>query len=394
MARVLVTDGEQRSALAAVRSLGRAGHSVYVCAEKHYALTGASRFVREFQKVPSPLVQAGEYARNIHELVQHWNIELILPVTEASLLALLPGRERCGALLPFPCLTTFRRICDKAAVGEAARSVGLDVPTLLRLDCPEDCSRIRERPVSFPVVLKPARSVIAVNGSRTKRSVEHIADMGSLMSALERLPREAYPVLIQKRIEGPGVGVFVLIHDGELLASFCHRRIREKPPAGGVSVYRESIALDPRLLERSLALLRQFEWEGVAMVEYKVDKQDGKPWLMEINGRFWGSLQLAIDAGVDFPALLVAATTGRNPQPVHSFRQGVRSRWFWGDVDHLLLRLRRSADDLSLPPSAPGKCRALFDFLTAFGPGSRDEIFRFSDPAPAIRETINWLKGS
>ena len=163
-------------------------------------------------------------------------------------------------------------------------------------------------------------------------------------------PAAAFPLLLQERVVGPGVGIFLLIWDGVLRATFAHRRLREKPPSGGVSVYRESIAADPALVERSRQLLAHFGWQGVAMVEYKVDERTGIPVLMEINGRFWGSLQLAVDAGVDFPRLLIDCAEGK---PTRRTRRritvGSRLRWWWGDVDQLLLRLRHSGADLGLP---------------------------------------------
>ncbi len=174
---------------------------------------------------------------------------------------------------------------------------------------------------------------------------------------------------------------------------FSHRRIREKPPSGGVSVYRESIAADAGLVARSRALLDRFSWQGVAMIEFKVDEATGTPYLMEINGRFWGSLQLAVDAGVDFPALLIALAQGENPPPVTRYRPGVRSRWWLGDVDHLLARIRRTSAELALPPGAPSRLRAIFDFLTLWKPGDRSEIFRWRDPAPALRELRLWVQG-
>jgi len=112
---------------------------------------------------------------------------------------------------------------------------------------------------------------------------------------------------------------------------------------------------------------------------------------MEINGRFWGSLQLAIDAGVDFPRLLVEAASRRDPAPVHSYRTGLRLRWLWGDVDHLLLRLRHSRERLALPVGAPGRVRGLAQFLAEFG-RSRHEVFRRGDMAPARRETADWFR--
>jgi predicted ATP-grasp superfamily ATP-dependent carboligase len=174
---------------------------------------------------------------------------------------------------------------------------------------------------------------------------------------------------------------------------FAHRRIREKPPAGGVSVYRESIAAEPDLVRRSRELLQRFGWEGVAMIEYKVDAATGEPYLMEVNGRFWGSLQLAVDAGVDFPALLASLALGQHPPAITSYRTGVRSRWWWGDVDSLLLRLRRSPASLALLPGEPGRLRHLIQFLKLWRPGDRNEILRLDDPMPFLHETREWLHG-
>ena len=126
------------------------------------------------------------------------------------------------------------------------------------------------------------------------------------------------------------------------------------------------------------------------MVEYKVSQATGEPYIMEINGRFWGSLQLAIDAGVDFPRLLVEG----NPNgPVTSYRTGVKLRWELGDLDHLVARLRRSARELALPPESPGRIGAIGAFLTGFAPGIRQEIFRWSDPRPMLVEGRDWLRG-
>jgi hypothetical protein len=113
---------------------------------------------------------------------------------------------------------------------------------------------------------------------------------------------------------------------------------------------------------------------------------------MEINGRFWGSLQLAIDAGVDFPNLLLDAAAGTPRPPVLRWKLGVRSRWWWGDVDQLLARLRHSAARLDLAPGEPGRLGALARFLLLWRPGDRNEILRLDDPRPFLRETAAWFR--
>lgn len=378
MAHVLVTDGQERAALAAVRSLGRAGHRVFVCSPRRRSLAGASRYADAEARAPDPLTDPAGFVASLARLTEAWKIDVLLPVTDAALLALLPARGRFPDVrIPFPPADVFRRLADKAAVLERAAALGIATPAQHVLAGPPGRMGFAPSHLSFPVVVKPARSVAETNGRRVKLGVQYATDPLALREALERLPPEAYPLLLQQRVNGPGIGVFVLLWGEELLAVFAHQRLREKPPAGGVSVYRASIAADQDLVTRSRALLQAFGWQGVAMVEYKRDAATGVPYLMEMNGRFWGSLQLAVDAGVNFPALLVAAALGEHPDPVRQYRLGVCSRWEWGEVDHLLAR--RS-------------WQAVRELLASWGNGSQNEVLRMSDPAPFIRETLEWFR--
>jgi len=109
--------------------------------------------------------------------------------------------------------------------------------------------------------------------------------------------------------------------------------------------------------------------------------------LMEINGRFWGSLQLAVDAGVDFPRLLVDLSLGNGPARVQQYRN-VTSRWWWGDVDNLITRLRDRRATMST------RWLALREWMAAFAPGIRNEVFRIRDPMPAARETVQWFRSA
>jgi predicted ATP-grasp superfamily ATP-dependent carboligase len=389
---VLVTDGDERAALAIVRSLGRAGYAVHVCSTRGRSLAGASRYCRDEQRVPDPLRDAPGFVQALEQRARSTGARVLLPVTEASLLAVLGERARFDAIcVPFPEESVFRAACDKARVLATARQVGISIPEQRVLTTAEDAGSLDPDSLRYPLVVKPARSVAESSHGRLKLGVTYARDAGELRQTLAQLPAAAFPVLLQQRIIGPGVGIFLLLWDGRTDAVFSHRRIREKPPAGGVSVYRESIPADPELVRLSTALLAAFGWQGVAMVEYKVDASTGEPYLMEVNGRFWGSLQLAVDAGVDFPVRLVRLALGEPLPPQPPYRVGVRSRWWWGDVDHLLAILRRSREELALPPDFPSRWRSLLDFLVPWRPGDRSEVFRWSDPAPALRESLDWF---
>lgn len=389
-ATVLVTDGDERAALAAVRSLGRAGYRVYVCASRAPSLAAASRYCHGVARVPSPLQEPGPYREAITALLRRWSIQVLLPVSEQALRVLLPARfGDMGVRVPFPAPEIFETVSDKGELLQRCARFDLTAPPQHVLQAPTELADVEAR-LTFPVVAKPTRSVVFDGGRGIKTGAAYAADIADLRRCLAALPTAAYPVLLQRRIVGPGIGIFQLVWDGELVAAFAHRRLREKPPAGGVSVYSESVAADPDLVDRGLRLLRDLGWQGVAMLEFKVDRQSGRPYLMEINGRLWGSLQLAVDAGVDFPALLIGCALGERPaRPC--YRVGVRNRWWWGDVDHVVARLRHSPAELGLPPDAPPRGKVLRDFLRVWRSGDRNEVLRLDDPLPFFRETVDWL---
>jgi predicted ATP-grasp superfamily ATP-dependent carboligase len=387
---IVVTDGEQRAALATVRSLGRAGHTVHVCSSRGRSLAGASRYCVTQVQLPDPLGAPDAFAEALVRFCGDVRADVLLPISEAALLAVLPQRERFGCAIPFPSAEWFAAICDKERVLESASAHGLAIPRQHVLQSPAQLTALDGR-LQFPVVLKPSRSVAGPASQRSKATVRYASDESELRRTLRDLLPQAFPILLQERIEGPGCAISVLMWNGELRAAFAHRRLREKPPSGGVSVLRESIPLDADLLRHSVALLRDFAWQGVAMVEFKVDARSGTPYLMEINGRLWGSVQLAIDAGVDFPLLLVEAAMGSEPKPLPEYPAGVRTRWELGDLDHLLAILRHSRGSLNLAPSAPGRLQALREFLLGFGPSIHHEVLRADDPGPFFREAVDWL---
>jgi hypothetical protein len=129
------------------------------------------------------------------------------------------------------------------------------------------------------------------------------------------------------------------------------------------------------------------------MMEYKQDRRTGECVLMEVNGRFWGSLELAVAAGVDFPFLAFQLATGIAPETAPPYEAGVKNRWVLGDLDHLLLRLCRSAEALDLPSGAPSTMTALADFLKIVQPKLHYEVISGADWRPFACELRQYLRG-
>ena len=392
--RVLITDGDQRAALACTRSLGRAGMECLVLGPRKGNLAGASRFCSETLVAPDVMADPQGFRDLVLQSIRDRELDTLLPITEKSLRALLPLRGSLPEVnLPFPTAEVFERVSDKAEVIRKARDLGLAVPRQWEWHS-RDSSETEVIPEdAFPVALKPPISVPTLNLGAGSRKVAYFSSPPDLEGWRGQASEADFPVLVQERIHGRGAGVFLLLWDQEVRAVVGHQRVREKPPSGGVSVVRESTVVDEGLLEDSLKLLKGLGWtHGVAMVEFKVREEDRVPFLMEINGRFWGSLQLAIDAGVDFPSILVNCGRNDPPRTLIVGKGGARTRWLLGDLDHLLLRLFRNRVELSLPPSAPGRTRVLLDFFTDFRPGTRLEVLKTSDPLPFLTELRSYFR--
>jgi predicted ATP-grasp superfamily ATP-dependent carboligase len=392
VARILVTDGDNRSALAATRSLGELGHAVFTASESHPSLASVSRHSAGFDAYSSPYRAPDQFVQDIAAIAARRQVDVLLPMTEITTVLLTRSRGLLppNVRIPFPDAETVATAADKSKVLQLASQIGVPIPKTLVVESPDQIDLVLER-VEYPAVFKPARSRAWTGERWISGGTGYSNAADDLRRRLRQLHPAIFPVLIQERIQGPGVGVFVCCgQDSQVLATFAHRRLREKPPSGGVSVLCESAPVDPVAKEHAIHLLRSIGWLGVAMVEFKQDSRDGGLKLMEINGRFWGSLQLAVDAGVNFPRLAAEIALGQ-ASPIDNYRVGVRSRWFWGDLDAMVALLLRSRSQLNLPEVHPGRWRTLLSFLKLWQPKTRYELERTSDPRPALLAARRWL---
>ena len=384
MEPVLILDANQRSALAATRSLGKRGVPVVTADETSVTLAGASRYGRGSFAYPSPYRTPALFLDVLKKELAARKIRIVLPMTEVTTHVLAGHREELpGARVPVGTFAALGALTDKRSIHALAKQLDIPVPETRIVESPEE-ARIAAAGLTYPLVVKPYRSSIWSGATWIRAGVRYVSSLGELRRLMETVDVfRRHPFLIQEHIEGHGAGVFALYDTGRAVSFFAHRRLRERPPSGGVSVLSESVRLDPYMHELSRRLLDRVEWHGVVMVEFKV-RADGRPYLMEVNPRFWGSLQLAVDAGVDFPWLAYQLATGAKAEPVDGYRVGVRNRWLLGDLDHVYLSWKESA-------GWRAKYRAMAGFVKGFGPGTRHEVDRWDDFKPFFVELKRYL---
>ncbi|TWI62991.1 putative ATP-grasp superfamily ATP-dependent carboligase [Pseudoduganella lurida] len=385
--------------VAIVRSLGRHGVPVYGIARTAAAPGLASRHLHEgllrADDAEGTLAQLEGLAARLGEAC-------LFAISEGDIALLNGHRERLtGYRLLFPDARRMHSVVDKGLTYAAAAKAGVPVPRTVQPATLAE-AQAAAGTLRFPVVLKWAEpneaGILLRRAGLALDKTRYCHDSEELLAYLRQFaPLGRYP-LIQEYCAGYGLGQFFLMHDGQAHSVFQHRRLHEWPPEGGVSTMCESVALDRHaaLRERSLALLRELDWEGIAMVEYRYDPVRDEAALMEVNGRFWGSLPLACHAGVEFPWLayrLATAQGGAPTRPVQSpYRAGLRCRFMIPETKRLLRLLLRpgAVADRRLAFSRGGELLGyLADFLR---PSMRYYLFTWSDPAPFFRDLWHVLR--
>jgi predicted ATP-grasp superfamily ATP-dependent carboligase len=371
---VFITDGHWRKALAAARALGRRRIPVTVGESTWLATASFSRHCARRVVYPSAALTPNRFVEFLeHDLRAHPQ-RMLLPMEDATIGLAARHRDCLNRLtyLPVVAAPVLERAQRKDQILALARELGIPTPHTFVVHGWEQLENLKSE-LPYPVVIKPRTGAGAVG-------VAYAHNAEQLVALYRRIHRRFAWPLVQERIpkEGAGIGASFLIDEaGRVQASFVHRRLREYPLSGGASTLRESFRHD-EIRDMAAQLLKALDWFGVAMVEFKIDPRDGRPKLMEINPRFWGSLALAIHAGVDFPCLLYRLARGERFAPVTRYRLGVQCRWLLpGDLLHFIHH--------------PARHRLMPEFFRFRRPGLHYDIVSLRDPLPTIARLLTPL---
>lgn len=386
--KVFVTDGSQNHALAVTRSLGKRGIEVIAGESSALSKAGFSRFCKGRRRYPSPSRSVSAFVTTLLDEVQRSRYDFLIPMTESALLPISTYRDKFlpHVRLPLPPHESILKVFNKAETIPLAAKVGVPAPKSWIIENLLELPALA-RSLTYPVVVKPRwSSYWGGDQMVTGGGADYAFGPDELLLKYHRAHAEIPFPLIQSFVPGKGYGIYALFDHGKPKAFFAHERIRDVRPTGSGSALRRSIPADPVLTEYAVALLQEIEWHGVAMVEFKWDRGKSDPVLMEINGRFWNSLPLAIAAGIDFPYLLLEMEQGRTPSAIPTYEVDLLCRWLLGDCRHLAEVLRGAPAGWPFP--FPKRGETLLNFLKAHRRGMIYDTFRWEDPLP---EAVEWL---
>jgi len=379
--RVLVLDADMVPALTVSRSLARRGCQVTGGSHIDRPLVGYSRALHRHWRYPDPLLTTEQFSLWLAEHARQEAYDLVIPVTERTLAPI--SRERSSLRhvpIAMPDEGSLELVLDKARTFELARELGVAVPRGVSVATLDELAACRDD-MKYPVVIKPARSIGSRNGGGSHLQVSYAFDDIGLLTACTHALRFG-SVVLQEHFKGDGVGIELIAKRGEIIYAFQHRRLHEVPLTGGGSSLRKSEALDTDLLEASRSLVKALNWNGVAMVEFKQNPANGEFCLMEINGRFWGSLPLADVSGADFPAMLLDLELSGEVNVSDPYREQMYCRLLSRDVSWYEAVLRGEGDRRIV--ELPSRSQLIRELALFFSPRHRFDVQSWRDPLPGL----------
>ncbi|MDD5271583.1 MAG: ATP-grasp domain-containing protein [Methylovulum sp.] len=383
--RVLVLDADMVSCLSIVRSLGRQGIVCDIAASDGLSvLAGYSRYAGRLFRHPNPLTDAEAFIGFISGHLQQHAYDLVIPVTERSLIP-LANTDKLGQwadILAIAPRASLSKVLDKRQTMALAQQCAVKVPFSYAVDSVDAIRQLLPE-LRFPVVLKPESSIPNAD-IRQHLSVAYAFNDSELLNLAAGLLKHC-PLLLQEYSQGVGTGIELLADHGEIVYAFQHQRLHEVPLTGGGSSFRKSMALNPILLAAAARLITALHWHGVAMVEFKWQPDTQDYALMEINGRFWGSLPLACAAGADFPWLLSQLWVNKCRPASPHYQQDVYCRKLATDI-YWYEQVFRQAEGPRLF-AYPSKAQLLKDALWALHPTRHAfDVQQWRDPLPGLMD--------
>jgi len=383
--RVLVANGSYCNALAAVRGLGQEGIEVFVADKKadswleRQGVAFYSRYCRGRFYYTDPKQDIKGFIHDIKEILRERRFDALLPLSINTVLPTVKwGDEiRPLAAVPFGDFETVARANDKGQMAELAEEIDVPAPRTIPI---ADVGQALDAGFEYPFVVKARRGA----ASNAVWYLERDQDLERVQAELEKVRKgwgaderkiffDPYHLIAQEYIPGDVQDVCLLADHGEVRALLTQKRVKTVSLKGGAGIM--NITTDiPVLKDQATRLVEKLGYHGPAQIEFKHDPRDGSYKLLEMNAKFWGTLALSIEAGINFPYLAVLLALGIPFKDQFDYRVGLIHRWrFPHEIIAWAKERRNGAKFSSLLHSPPGKVKT---------------DWRWYDPLPTAQQVL------
>ncbi len=368
---LIVSTSRDRGALAAARALARAGWIVGVGTPDGGGVLGSSRYCARSHEIPRPRHDGTGFVEGVTRAVAREHYQVAFGGNDDWMAALSAYREHLPVRIALPAYAVVRTILDKVDLAEPAREAGLAYP---------DTTPATASALAYwhgPVVVK-CRTHWHPGQTRPHRiDARQFPSSAAAQPQIDLITRAGGQPVLQRPVQGDLGALIGFMHEGRLHARVQQETQRLWPTPHGMSARAQTVRVDEPLARRAENLLNRVGWHGLVELQFLTDAA-GKDHLIDVNGRFYGSLALAERAR---PGLIDAWARAALGEPVWRLgdgRPGVRYSWWAGDLRRALIERRG------------GLIGDVGDTVIS-GLGARHSVWDRLDPAPTwqlIRERL------
>lgn len=308
MRRILLLSADSPFALAVVRAFrNQPDWQVTVLGKNFFCPASFSRYCHQKRRLkPSQSQEAFSDCSWLLEVIKEVHADLLLPVDISDIGLVIEHRKsieqycRVGLI---PSLESFLIAMDKSCFVEFARQNSIPHPRSVIIRPGEMNSLIDElEGVRFPILLKHPRSGYGVG-------IHRIETLDELRAIFNRGFNDTESYIAQEEVPGTDIDCSVLCLNGNVIASTVQKPILTNPREFAPPIAIELID-EPKVLNLAQDIAHRLNWHGVAHIDMRYDSRTDELFAIEMNPRYWGSLEASTRSGVNFPLLWSQTSLG------------------------------------------------------------------------------------
>ena len=324
---VLLTNPNYKHTWALALHFYKKGHKVYCISKKKFSLLSASRFLQKVIFIEDITEE------NCYSICNRYSIDIIVPVgfAETLIFSKFIVNSKFRDIITVTNYENILFTSNKKQISEHIQNLGLSIPKTYDIRS----KKFKQNEIFFDqkFFIKPSKEGLI----KKYFNINNVNDFIRAQDFFSAIGYSYDDLILQEFIEGDGVGYFAVCEHGEPLVEYSHMRVREWPKIGGYSTACKTYHSDElRLISRKV--VKSLNWRGPIMIEYKKSKKDGNFYFIEINPKFWGSLELGLLSGVNIVDALIQITNPNcdNNIPVDELKN-ISIAWpLDGDAFHYL----------------------------------------------------------
>ncbi len=303
-ASVLIPDGETHLLIYAINCLSQApGISIFVMSSSKGNAVRFSRYISKFTYYPKT-EDDQKWIEHINTEVKRHKIDIVMPIFEKGIRRLIENQEfldQKDCLVSLPDLETFNTTINKWELATYCTKNEIPVPKSFLYLPEEKLTDAFFTEITFPVIVKP------LEGFGGGLGIEVFANKEDLAKYLNEAASQ--PIIIQDFIKGYDIDCSILAAEGKIVAHTIQKGFMQ-----GDTPYAPQVGIEfldnPELLKVVEKLIYSLKWNGVAHLDLRYDEENATYKIIELNPRFWGSMDASCLMGINFPYLLILSALG------------------------------------------------------------------------------------